>query len=172
MQLTGRFDKQCSDGNFVLVDAGGWASEALAKVTICSKVTCYFYFNSISNAVQVGAVSQSNTPIDANEEDVDESEGEEPHDETMDAIMPSDVKVEIAAQDSADSATAATKDNDATATAATKDNSTTANDSSTAVDQSVQDNIKPSSSAPKPISKDSGRWFYCVFLHCTFHSRF
>ena len=32
IQLTGRGTDQCADGNFVLIDAGGWASETLAKV--------------------------------------------------------------------------------------------------------------------------------------------
>lgn len=42
MQITGRGDEKSSDENFVLVDAGGWASEALAKITLCSKVTFNF----------------------------------------------------------------------------------------------------------------------------------
>ena len=43
IQLTGRGSDQCADANFVLIDAGGWASEALAKVIILDNTIIRFY---------------------------------------------------------------------------------------------------------------------------------
>ena len=112
------------------------------------------------------------------DEIVDESEGEEPDDIT-DAVVPTTVKVEAIAQDVSE---AAAQDKSIPVTNAVEGNSS-------AIKKDDQEAIEPSGTAhksatndrevttiptsvPKPITKDSGRWFYCVFLHCTFHSRF